>query len=93
MLFRLASDTEDNDEALGKHIWPFLFCPLLPPSYFREPVLGSCQSVWGVACCRLVSLWLGTNHEHVAAIGSVTGFLHFTVSCPAVSVYPVQEQL
>lgn len=40
MLFRLASDTEDNDEALGKHIWPFSFCPLLPRSSFRELVLG-----------------------------------------------------
>lgn len=30
MLFRLASDTEDNDEALGKHIWPFSFLLRLP---------------------------------------------------------------
>lgn len=36
MLFRLASDTEDNDEALGKRIWPFSFCP---PSIFFQ---GAC---------------------------------------------------
>ena len=49
MLFRLASDTEDNDEALGKLICPFSLCPLLPPS-FRErgtASVSSRRSVWG----------------------------------------------
>ena len=88
MLFRLASDTEDNDEALGKYIWPLSFCPLLPPSSFREPVLGlpmawhlsAAAALFGVAArCRSVSLWLGAKRRDVAAISSVTGFLHFSV--------------
>lgn len=94
MLFRLASDTEDNDEALGKCMWCFSLCPLLPPS-LREPVLGlpmawplSAASVlFGVAAYwRLVSLWLHTKCGHMAAISSVTGFFHFSVETTLVLV-------
>lgn len=76
MLFRLASDTEDNDEALGKHIWPFSFCPLLPPSSFRDSVLGLIMAWHPSAAAALFRvavhcLWLGTKQGHVAAIRSV----------------------
>lgn len=95
MLFRLASDTEDNDEALGKRIWPFSFCPFLPPYPFGDPVLGlpmawhlsATAALSGVAAhCRFVSLQHGTKQGHVAEISSVTGFFHSTVGTMLVLV-------
>lgn len=41
MLFRLASDTEDNDEALGKLLTLFFsLCLLLTPSFSQNSVPG-----------------------------------------------------
>lgn len=62
MLFRLASDTEDNDEALGKCL-AFLILSPSPFMFFQEPVLGLLMarylsaahcSVWG-GCSLQVS--------------------------------------
>lgn len=86
MLFRLASDTEDNDEALGKHIWPFSFCPLLCPSSFRDHVLrlsmawhlSAATALFEVAArCRLVYGLALSGDTWLQAC--VTGFLHITV--------------
>lgn len=62
MLFRLASDTEDNDEALGKLLTlVFSLCLLLIPSFSQNSVLGL-PVVWYLPAAA-ASGWLGCSLE------------------------------
>lgn len=80
MLFRLASDTEDNDEALGKLLTFFSLCLLLALSFCRILCLGYLWCGKYQQLLRrggLAARWrLVRVSEQMAPISSNTEFFH-----------------
>lgn len=75
MLFRLASDTEDNDEALGRYSWPLSF--LLRLLWSVYPGAACSNNGENALCSGFVCSNLGLALKKQTDLGYKSYSLHY----------------